>query len=471
MTEWNWWQFTGEFQAGTVQPVRGEGKSNESDPPTNRRQLVDGLADMPIRHLLIVISLATVSVSVAFGNASWIMAIHASGRPQVNTAQYPMYGFLRAPQTFGEQEVRGHFAVDFLQVYLGARRFFEKGTIYERQHDFFGRLPTYPPLTHFLYAPLASRYPPAVATQVHLWLQVTLLCVSTAIVLGGRRWRQAIASWTIMLCFLFASPVGLAWAERGQFDIYSAVACLFGLSAVLQQKYAHFLLCGVFAALKWSVLPFLFVLFGLHVFVGRGEERMRWMQAGSVAVVVAASLVVFPKSAIAYLHALRVLELAENPVGISLGQVFPAWLYKTFPFALLGLGVPFLRWTRSRCGTPYFEVARMAALVAVCILLTMYGTNCFEYRALVQLGLLPAFLVWLDDSRQDGWPGMARVWRNIVVLVFPLALALTLRLFFRDLLFMKWDRIVLLFLALSMTYFGLAVSAPVVVKLAERERR
>ncbi len=409
--------------------------------------------------LLILGCLAVVTAGVSIGNARWLADIHETAKPKLNTIHWPLYGFLHAPKDFAEEDLRGKLAVDFLQVYGGARRFSEAGTVYDGSLDVFGRLPTYPPLTHFLYAPIATRYPPARATQIHIGLQVGLLVLSTMMVLGRRRWPQALAASGMMFGFLFASPVGLAWAERGQFSVFPLIAFIFAMSGVLEGKYWYFVACALFASIKWSALPFLFVLFGLYVLDGRLPIKQRWIRGGSVIVILVGSLAVFPRYAVEYLNTIHTLELSQGPEGISLGQVFPSWFYKSFPFVIVCAGALFLRWAYDYGGRARAELARMALWIASCILLSMYGTNCFEHRALVLLAFIPTIFLWLDEIESPSWTTAEKTWRNLIVSLFPLVLALSLRIFLRDALFMRWSLIVWMFVGLSAVYFALSTSA------------
>jgi hypothetical protein len=175
--------------------------------------------------------------------------------------------------------------------------------------------------------------------------------------------------------FLFATPAGLGWFERGQFSLYVALSYMLMILGFLKNKPIFVVASAFFAYVKWTSFPFLFVVF--VVFLLSSKNKKEFIQSLLLALTYLAIILLlslaFRSKFIHFIEGLYIQERFVEPVGISLGQLLPSGIVKVLPFILILIGYLYLQRNGkffSRL-TPY--------LIGSGILLLTYPTVAFEY--------------------------------------------------------------------------------------------
>jgi len=285
----------------------------------------------------------------------------------------------------------GRLGADFAQIYFPAQQISRTAESYrEGTSDPWGRPSRYPPLVHRACAGTICQLPYGPASLAHVVLQYLLLLVSLLYVF--RRWNlqdSLLPALLLVNVCLFLSPVGLAWFERGQFTLYVALSILWLTFGLIERSTPSIALATLFAYVKWTAFPFVFVIVGLWVAVSkdRAELRSRIPLALLVPAAAAGLFVLDFASGLDFLAGLRHQELNLPSSGLSLTRFLPRAIVKALPFALLAWGA-----TRYRRTDDFTECAQFLALASV--LLLLYPTKAFDYSVPCLFGLVPVLVRW-----------------------------------------------------------------------------
>ncbi|MBF0512008.1 MAG: DUF2029 domain-containing protein, partial [Candidatus Omnitrophica bacterium] len=205
----------------------------------------------------------------------------------------PLYGFLQ-PSSFDPVFSDLTFAVDFSGVYFRSNNF-DKGDIYRnRYYDVTHRPLLYSPLICYLYNKTFCHLPFPRSALLHLLFQVFLLMIGTLFVYRYYRLDILILPTLVLYAVLIGlTPVGLSWFERGQFDIYPAVAILFFVFGVTESKWYAFVLSALVASLKWNMIPFFVEGFVFYLLFYGDKRRFQFL--GVFLGIIAVSVILFPQ--------------------------------------------------------------------------------------------------------------------------------------------------------------------------------
>jgi hypothetical protein len=299
------------------------------------------------------------------------------------------------PGTSDSPVYRGAAGADFAQIYYGARALRAGHSPYAAPYpDPFARRPSYGPLPFWLGIPLTA-LPFHAALVVHTFVQFALFVAATIVALrlgGALPHLQAVLCTVVPLLLL--APIGLAYLERGQFDLYVGACYLLVLTYLVEPRVSLVLAGGVLGAVKLTALP---LLGGLSLFAlaagPRGSRRFVLLAAPLVAV---ATFVLLPDPR--FVDHIRFWE-GIRPQGASFGHVMPGWIGKILPI-LTGLGVAAILRYRQR---PHELDDAITATVgplglALAIQGVVLGTASFEYRAVSLLGLVPVLAIWVERA-------------------------------------------------------------------------
>jgi len=253
----------------------------------------------------------------------------------------------------------------------------------------------YLPLTYLSYVN---------ALLVHTLVTLTALCAVSAFLLWKMQLQRHIAPVLLaQACLLLLTPIGFTHLERGQFDIYVAiaaalcVACSYWPSSALGPALAS----GAIGALKWTAPPFLYCFAALGVLVGPKSRRRTFF---AIPLITAVTTALFYNEVKEYWHTIQVYELQAEPSARSLTfeHFVPRMAVKVLPIAAtLLLAVAIWVWRPAR--TRRHETFRALAVpfsLALMNLSICFGTLSFEYHTVSTLGMLPGVVVWLEREPQ-----------------------------------------------------------------------
>jgi len=319
------------------------------------------------------------------------------------------YDFLRLPadEFTMKFKAEGRIAADFAQIYFPARN--PDGPAYgegDETPDPFGRPSRIAPAIISLCAWTLCRLDYGPASLAHAALQYLIflgiflyafktLNVSRFIPLGV----------LLANACLFLTPVGLTSMERGQFSLYVATAYLLLLLGLIRRNVLLVALSALFAYVKWTSFPFIFVAIGTWLLSAgsRTEFVYRVKAAGAFAMVTGILFLAYIDQGLQFLSVVLPQEYLHRGGGMSLLSVWPRFLVKSLPFILAGAGVVLAR--RSRNDASHL----LPFLVGVAILLVVYPTTVFDYSVPCLLGFIPLVSWWV------GLPGNRGSWRSVVV--------------------------------------------------------
>jgi hypothetical protein len=352
------------------------------------------------------------------------------------------------PGTSDSPVYPGAAGADFAQIYFGARALRAGQSPYAKPSpDPFGRRPGYGPFTYWLAVPLTV-LPYHAALLVHTFVQFGVFVAATAVAL---RLTGTLPHLPAVLCpavlLLLMTRIGLAYLERGQFDLYVAASYLLVFTYLFRPRVSLVLGAGVLAALKWTALPLLGAL-ALFVFVAgpRGSRRFVLFAAPLIAV---ASFLLLPD--LRFIEHVQYWEGTVRPQGASLGYVMPGWIGKVLPI-LTALAVAAVLRYRGR-DAEFDDALRAVAVplgLALAIQGVVLGTASYEYRAVSLLGLVPVLAIWVERAAR-----VPTALKAATVVGFGLFLVVAFRVH-NLVIIPRLEFVVLIYLAASMGFAALA---------------
>jgi hypothetical protein len=283
--------------------------------------------------------------------------------------------------------------IDFAQVYFPSKALSNLERNYsEGDDDPLKRPSRYAPLIHYLCAISICNLDYGRAAFLHMLIQLALFYLSLfyAIKILDLK-NYLLPSVLLVNYFLFLTPVGISWFERGQFSLYVATAYLWLILGLRNRNLFLILLAACFSFVKWTSLPFIFVLLVVNI-LGNIRNTKELKHAFLSAGIFAAVFVMFSLPFIGptkfYLIGLYQQELTYEANGISLMVFLPRTLVKALPFLLIGLGwLAIRRLKEPMLLIPYFT--------GVAILLITYPTIAIDYSTPVLMGFIPLLFAWV----------------------------------------------------------------------------
>jgi len=380
-----------------------------------------------------------------------------TGDYRLPEAEKPFYGIMHvpgtSPPTTYEERVQpiwltlnmfdpdkrpkmlGALGADFAQVYYSAKALGHGESQYTPKspefQDPFGRKPNYPPFTNRLYIPL-SLLPYYQAVTIHNFVSLGVFLGLAALML--KIFNLQAYAWKSMVFFLllyFYTPLGFAHFERGQFDLWLASSyLLIFFSFFLHRRYVlPAVASGLLGALKWSSAPFIGT-FSLMAFLGSNWKKSWVFWLPGLTMILTA--VVFLPEVREYWPSLQRYEFAARPAGISFMYFLPRTAAKVLQ--IISCGIVIVLTLLLHRGND----RRFAAFKAISFpfALTMfiqgmcYGTISFEYRIVAIFGLLPAYLLWMEQGGVQSIP-----FKVAMTAFFALFLIVSFRMGY----FLFWD--------------------------------
>ena len=199
------------------------------------------LAVFFIFHLFILNNLMLLSRDMVYGDFS-AAKLSPAPRLKIRRVQIRKYNALN------------RLGIDFAQVYFPSKAFsnLEKN-YFEGDGDPLKRPSRYAPLIHYLCAISICNLDYGLATFLHMLIQLALFYLSLFYALMKLDLKKYILP-TVLLVnyFLFLTPVGLSWFERGQFSLYVASAYLWLILGLRKSNPFLILLSACFSFVKSS---------------------------------------------------------------------------------------------------------------------------------------------------------------------------------------------------------------------------
>ncbi len=316
----------------------------------------------------------------------------------------PRYGFARIPDSPYTElyHAQNRLAVDFAQIYFPAKQMASLDKNYQSgAFDPLQRPSRYAPLIHYLCAITICRLDYGIASVLDMAIQVILFYIVYIISFRILNIEKYILPGILLAnIYMFLTPAGLSWFERGQFSLYVGSACLLAVLGFRNKNFIFIILAALFAFIKWTSFPTLFVIFAAAILGSKNliEGRKNLLLGGIFLLVVALLTFSFPAQSIEFLKGLFHQETSAAPGGVSLAKVLPIWMAKLVPVPLVLLGYLYFRINRNMVERTVPFLAGSAALMLT------YPTLAYEYNLPSLLGFIPLFLYWaaLPDNPVKG---------------------------------------------------------------------
>lgn len=361
--------------------------------------------------IIVIVSIAIIAtiLPTIISNINNLSHSFATG-VRTHTSPMPLYGFGLLDKNRSGLD-SDTFAMDFSAVYFGSRNF-QEPEFYEEKYDPFGRSQLYPPMVYYAYGKIIGDASFDNSVLVHLLIQVILLMTITFFIL--RYYNLYYLIFPIILIYLillFLTPVGLSWFERGQFDLYPALAIMLFLFAVYESKAYAFGLSAFFASMKWTAALFFVSAFLIYL-IFSDEKRKFWF-FGIFSGVFALSLIVFPNYSIKYLANLSSLQ-GNYVEGITLVNRMPMTIIFLLPIIALIFYVIFLFLTKDR--KYIFLNTFLPFMSGIAVFGLLMPSITWEYRLVSFIGFIAMAFVWCVKYSND------RVLRTEFILTFAVFL-------------------------------------------------
>jgi hypothetical protein len=336
---------------------------------------------------------------------------------KVLTEPLPLYGYLHIKNDdplFKDYT----FALDFAAVYFTAKNF-DKKDVYTGKYDPWGRPTPHTPAALFFYSKTFCKLPFWAAASAHLAFQAVLLLLATFFIF--QYYRIAFLFVPVSLVYavmLTCSPVGLAWFERGQFDIFAGLSLLFLMFGIYESKGYAFALAALFAAFKLTMALFFIQAFILYLLICPGRAKWRFFAVFSGILLLV--LISFPQHLMGFLTELQRIQ-SSYVCGMTLVDKLPPVVSVLIPvFCTLLFLIPALLSSRKKEMFTEVFLPYMTGLAGINLLLL---ANNWEYRIICYLGLLPMMIVWYLKFSTD------LLYRYEVMAFFVLFLAAAFHMF------------------------------------------
>jgi hypothetical protein len=307
----------------------------------------------------------------------------------------PVYRFgrVRRSQTARDCKAVNRFAGDFAQVYFPSREFTSSSaTCYTKKTvDPWHRPSMYAPLIHAVCSVSLSKLDYGHASFLHILIQLLLFYLAFIYAFKVLHIERYVFHGILLVNFcLFLTPVGLAWFERGQFSLYVSMAYLWLVLGIINRKAAYIFLSALFAYIKWTSFPFIFVALVLWMLNSKNIKELK--QSILLALVFAATIALlflaYSELGMTFIAAIAKQELDFSPSGLSLMKVLPRFMVKVLPFALIALGYLHIRRFKN-------NYAFLLPCMAGCgIILLTYPTKAFNYSVPCLFCFIPLLIYW-----------------------------------------------------------------------------
>jgi hypothetical protein len=319
--------------------------------------------------------------------------IHGNGYGEKAVPQ-PFFGFTRMhekPNTL-EHNAINRLAVDFAQVYFPSQEFSALTQNYETGYlDPWKRPSRYAPAVHFICSLSICKLDYGYASFAHMLIQIILFYLFFVFAFKILKMEEDMTNGVfIATLVLFVTPAGLGWLERGQFSLYVCLAYLLLILGLMKKNSLLIVASALFAYIKWTSLPFLFVIIVVHL--SSSKDRKEFIKNSNMALIYLLIILflslAFRSRFIHFIEGLLLQEAYEEPSGISMTLLLPVWVVKGFPLVSIFWG--YLCLVRNNRN---FDKL-IPFLTGTGILMLTYPTVAFEYNIPTLLCFIPLIFYW-----------------------------------------------------------------------------
>ena len=315
----------------------------------------------------------------------------------------------------------GRFGADYGCLYFAAKNYLAHSVMYDINADPFGRpAVTFSPNLIFLEAYTLAQLDFPASVLVSNFLQILIfLWAAIYFLKGGYASPASVAGGAVAAgFFLFCTPVGAAWFERSQTDLYMASAFLIFLKAIRDGRSFDFFIAGLLASLKWTSLPF-FAMVGLAYFFTSDRPPLTKIASLALAGLMPFVLILpFGTKAWEYLKLVSEWERTSEGTALSLRRYSPRMLSKLLPFVIPLLFVARMKAIR-KMGSRLLGWTELLFLASAGFVSACFGAVSFEYKLVCMLFLIPVLIDGrgiLFSNRREGFPWETRVLSVVVFL-------------------------------------------------------
>ena len=184
---------------------------------------------------------------------------------------------------------------------------------------------------------------------------------------------------------------------------------------ILKYKPVFFIASALFAYVKWTSFPYLFVVFVIYILSSKNKKRS--VQAILLSLIYILIILLlslaFRSRFIHFLEGLYTQELYIQPDGISLALLLPIGIVKVMPIFLILIGYFYLR--RNGGGINYL----LPYLIGAGILLLIYPTISFEYMIPNLFCFIPLIFYWTKQQDRMSYILRFTFFLFILAISFP----------------------------------------------------
>jgi len=306
----------------------------------------------------------------------------------------PRYPFERIPDSPSAQQyhAQNRLAIDFAQIYFPSQKMASLSENYQNGIlDPMQRPSRYAPLVLFLCSITVCKLDYGIASLLHMLIQVFLFYTVFIISFKVLKIEKDLLPGLLLAnCYLFLTPAGLSWFEKGQFSLYVGIAYLLIILGFIKRNNFLILLSALFAFIKWTSFPYLVVVLPVYILNSKsltaGKKNLL-LAAAFLLIIISLSLL-FPQQSLYFLKGLYNQERFAVPGGISLVKIIPVGLAKILPVPLIVLG-----YLNIKINQNVFE-RNIPFLAGSAILMLTYPTLAYDYSLPSLLGFIPLFFYW-----------------------------------------------------------------------------
>lgn len=336
-----------------------------------------------------------IGINFYYMSADTIKGDFSAEKVLVKTRYYPM----RIPENKKtiESNATNRISADFAQIYFSAR--YNQSLAYSYETDDPWRRPSrYAPLVHYFYKYTFCRLQYGYASFLNILLQLFLFYFSLFYVLKKLNIsKYFLGLLLISNIILFFTPVGLSWFERGQFSLFVATSYLWLIIGIIKSNRFYVLTSALFAFIKWTSFPFIFVVFILSFLNAKNyydfKKQILNAVVFSITIILLFSLLFF--EGINFLHGIIEQEKDFTPQELSLSIIIPISSINIIQVSTcIFIGYVLILKYKSH----FLEL--IPYIVAVSIILLTYPTLSHDYSVPSMLGLLP-FQIYLYKNTRE----------------------------------------------------------------------
>jgi hypothetical protein len=345
------------------------------------------VATFAILHCLIIYNFYYMAKDTVNGDSS-----------AVNMIIQPRYNFMRVPtnKLTIQYSANNRVSADFAQIYFAARD--SSSNVYGKKNsDPWDRRSTYAPFVNTVCQYTICSFPYGYASLSNILIQLLLLYGSFFFAFKILNIaRYLLPSVLLINTCLFITPVGLAWFERGQFSVYVTLASLWLIMGIIKKSSWYMLIAALFAYLKWTSLPFIFIVLSLWMLNSKTFEecKSKCYISAIIPMTFFALLLLEPRDGVEFLF--RLIEYQNGIVGgtLSIGLILQKDVAKWLPLILIMIG--YMIYTRKQKD----EFTSLMPYLAACGIFTvMYPAKAYDYSVPALFCFIPLLIYWAERTR------------------------------------------------------------------------